>query len=280
MNLANKTPMQLGNIADGTADNDVVNVRQLKATKTEVESTSVVISERQGDNKQTVYTLSVAKTGLTLSDDKRTVSADFARNHFAKGEDVAKAINATAAAARTEVIGGTNVKVRAEIGEKGQNRYTLSVSGDLTDIHSISNGDTKLSLSKDNEGTSVVNVNGARVSNVADARADGDAINAKQLKNVVNAIGAGMDRLSRDIHNVDSNARAGIAAAGAMANLPQVYLPGKSAVAIAGAYYRGQSAYALGYSRTSDNGKWIIRASAANNSQQDVMVGAGASYIW
>lgn len=84
MNLANKTPMQLGNIADGTADNDVVNVRQLKATKTEVESTSVVISERQGDNKQTVYTLSVAKTGLTLSDDKRTVSADFARNHFAK----------------------------------------------------------------------------------------------------------------------------------------------------------------------------------------------------
>ncbi|SUB34536.1 autotransporter adhesin [[Pasteurella] mairii] len=282
VNLANKTPMQLGNIADGTADNDAVNVRQLKATKTEVESTdnSVVISERQGENKQTVYNLSVAKTGLTLSDDKRTVSADFAGNHFATGEEVAKAINATAAAARTEVIGGTNVKVKTEIGEKGQNRYTLSVSGDLTDIHSISNGDTKLSLSKDNEGNPVVNVNGARVSNVADARADGDAINAKQLKNVVNAIGAGMDRLSRDIQNVDSNARAGIAAAGAMANLPQVYLPGKSAVAIAGAYYRGQSAYALGYSRTSDNGKWIIRASAANNTQQDVMVGAGASYIW
>ncbi|MDY4593986.1 MAG: YadA C-terminal domain-containing protein, partial [[Pasteurella] aerogenes] len=109
---------------------------------------------------------------------------------------------------------------------------------------------------------------------------DGDAINAKQLKNVVNAIGAGMDRLSRDIQNVDSNARAGIAAAGAMANLPQVYLPGKSAVSVSGAHYRGQSAYALGYSRTSDNGKWIIRASAANNTQQDMMVGAGVSYIW
>ncbi|MFZ7173418.1 YadA-like family protein [[Pasteurella] aerogenes] len=282
VNLANETPMQLGNIADGTADNDAVNVRQLKATKTEVESTdnSVVISERQGENKQTVYNLSVAKTGLRLSDDKRTVSADFAGNHFATGEEVAKAINATAAAARTEVIGGTNVKVKTEIGEKGQNRYTLSVSGDLTDIHSISNGDTKLSLGKDNEGNPVVNVNGARVSNVADARADGDAINAKQLKNVVNAIGAGMDRLSRDIQNVDSNARAGIAAAGAMANLPQVYLPGKSAVSISGAHYRGQSAYALGYSRTSDNGKWIIRASAANNTQQDMMVGAGVSYIW
>ncbi|MCT8846094.1 hypothetical protein KZ347_11300, partial [Glaesserella parasuis] len=66
VNLANETPMVLGNVAEGVADTDAVNVKQLKSAKTEVESTdhSVVIKERQGDNQQIVYDLAVAKTKL------------------------------------------------------------------------------------------------------------------------------------------------------------------------------------------------------------------------
>ncbi|MDG6366677.1 hypothetical protein QAY98_11215, partial [Glaesserella parasuis] len=77
VNLANETPMVLGNVAEGVADTDAVNVKQLKSAKTEVESTdhSVVIKERQGDNQQIVYDLAVAKTKLTASKDKRTISA-------------------------------------------------------------------------------------------------------------------------------------------------------------------------------------------------------------
>ncbi|MDG6852959.1 hypothetical protein QA316_10795, partial [Glaesserella parasuis] len=39
VNLANETPMVLGNVAEGVADTDAVNVKQLKSAKTEVEST-------------------------------------------------------------------------------------------------------------------------------------------------------------------------------------------------------------------------------------------------
>ncbi|MDG6289572.1 hypothetical protein P9Z51_10690, partial [Glaesserella parasuis] len=118
VNLANETPMVLGNVAEGVADTDAVNVKQLKSAKTEVESTdhSVVIKERQGDNQQIVYDLAVAKTKLTASKDKRTISAADKGNHFATGDEVAVAINTATAAARTEVEAGKNVKVTSKTG--------------------------------------------------------------------------------------------------------------------------------------------------------------------
>ncbi|MCT8841571.1 hypothetical protein KZ432_09760, partial [Glaesserella parasuis] len=226
VNLANEAPMVLGNVAEGVADTDAVNVKQLKSAKTEVESTdhSVVIKERQGDNQQIVYDLTVAKTKLTASEDKRTISAEDKGNHFATGDEVAAAINTATAAARTEVEAGKNVKVTSQTGANDQNIYKVSVSGDLSDITSISNGDTKVSLGKDEQGNPVVNMNGARITNIGDGSTEGDVVNVRQLNTVVSSMNAGFNQLSKDIGRVDVNARAGIASAGAMANLPQVNL--------------------------------------------------------
>ncbi|QPN18269.1 YadA-like family protein [Glaesserella parasuis] len=282
VNLANEAPMVLGNVAEGVADTDAVNVKQLKSAKTEVESTdhSVVIKERQGDNQQIVYDLTVAKTKLTASEDKRTISAEDKGNHFATGDEVAAAINTATAAARTEVEAGKNVKVTSKTGANGQNIYNVSVSGDLSDITSISNGDTKVSLGKDEQGNPVVNMNGARITNIGDGSTEGDVVNVRQLNTVVSSMNAGFNQLSKDIGRVDVNARAGIASAGAMANLPQVNLPGKGAISVSSAQYRGQAAYAIGYSKISDNGKWVIRASVSSNTQRDTMIGGGASFVW
>ncbi|MDP0258538.1 ESPR-type extended signal peptide-containing protein, partial [Glaesserella parasuis] len=174
----NVNDAKITNVAAGTADTDAVNVKQLKSAKTEVESTdhSVVIKERQGDNQQIVYDLAVAKTKLTASKDKRTISAADKGNHFATGDEVAAAINTATAAARTEVEAGKNVKVTSKTGANGQNIYNVSVSGDLSDITSISNGDTKVSLGKDKQGNPVVNMNGARITNVGDGSAEGDIV--------------------------------------------------------------------------------------------------------
>ncbi|MDP0302696.1 ESPR-type extended signal peptide-containing protein [Glaesserella parasuis] len=272
----------ISNVAEGVADTEAVNVKQLKSAKTEVESTdhSVVIKERQGDNQQIVYDLTVAKTKLTASEDKRTISAEDKGNHFATGDEVAAAINTATAAARTEVEAGKNVKVTSKTGANGQNIYNVSVSGDLSDITSISNGDTKVSLGKDEQGNPVVNMNGARITNIGDGSTEGDVVNVRQLNTVVSSMNAGFNQLSKDISRVDVNARAGIASAGAMANLPQVNLPGKSAISVSGAQYRGQAAYAIGYSKISDNGKWGIRASVSSNTQRDTMIGGGASFVW
>ncbi|MCT8742955.1 YadA-like family protein, partial [Glaesserella parasuis] len=278
----NVNDAKITNVAAGTADTDAVNVSQLNtkaaASKTEVKSTdkSVGVTASKGDKDQTIYDLSVVKSKLKAAEDKRTVTAETKGNAFVTGEEVANAINTTTAAARTEVEAGKNVKVTSKTGANGQNIYNVSVSGDLSDITSISNGDTKVSLGKDKQGNPVVNMNGARITNVGDGSAEGDIVNVRQLNKVVSSVNTGFNQLSRDI----VNARAGIASAGAMANLPQISLPGKSAISVSNAQYRGQSAYAIGYSRISDNGKWLIRASVSSNTQRDTMIGGGVGFVW
>ncbi|MFX0587384.1 ESPR-type extended signal peptide-containing protein [Glaesserella parasuis] len=282
----NVNDAKITNVAAGTADTDAVNVSQLNtkaaASKTEVKSTdkSVGVTASKGDKDQTIYDLSVVKSKLKAAEDKRTVTAETKGNAFVTGDEVAAAINTTTAAARTEVEAGKNVKVTSKTGANGQNIYNVSVSGDLSDITSISNGDTKVSLGKDKQGNPVVNMNGARITNVGDGSAEGDIVNVRQLNKVVSSVNTGFNQLSRDIGRVDVNARAGIASAVAMANLPQISLPGKSAISVSNAQYRGQSAYAIGYSKISDNGKWLIRASVSSNTQRDTAIGGGVGFVW
>ncbi|MDP0123136.1 hypothetical protein Q7394_11230, partial [Glaesserella parasuis] len=68
---------------------------------------------------------------------------------------------------------------------------------------SISNGDTKVSLGKDKQGNPVVNMNGARITNVGDGSAEGDIVNVRQLNKVVSSVNTGFNQLSRDIGRVD-----------------------------------------------------------------------------
>ncbi|MFK5075952.1 YadA family autotransporter adhesin, partial [Glaesserella parasuis] len=135
-------------------------------------------------------------------------------------------------------------------------------------------------LGKDEQGNPVVNMNGARITNIGDGSTEGDVVNVRQLNTVVSSVNTGFNQLSKDIGRVDVNARAGIASAVAMANLPQVNLPGKSAISVSSAQYRGQAAYAIGYSRVSDNGKWLIRASVSSNTQRDTTIGGGVGFVW
>lgn len=87
-------------------------------------------------------------------------------------------------------------------------------------------------------------------------------------------------KLDRDVRKNRKRADAGIAAVAAMANIPQVYLPGKSGVGVGVGHKHGQSALAVGYSRTSDNAHHIIKLSAGVDSQKDVTIGAGYMYQW
>lgn len=87
-------------------------------------------------------------------------------------------------------------------------------------------------------------------------------------------------KLDRDVRKNRKRADAGIASVAAMANIPQVYLPGKSGMGVGVGHKHGQSALAIGYSRTSDNAHHIIKLSAGVDSQKDVTVGAGYMYQW
>ena len=85
-------------------------------------------------------------------------------------------------------------------------------------------------------------------------------------------------KLDRDVRKNRKRADAGTASVAAMANIPQVYISGKSGVGVGVGHKHGQSALAVGYSRTSDNAHHIIKLSAGIDTQKDVTVGAGYMY--
>lgn len=176
-------------------------------------------------------------------------------------------------ASQSEVADGTNTVVTKSKGANGQDIYHVHTAGDLTNIRSISNGDTTVTLGQDEQGNSVVDVGGSRVTNVAPGKADSDAVNVAQLKGVAGNFAQRLNKVDRDL-------RAGIAGSNAAASLPQVRGNGKSMVAVAAGTYRGENAVAVGFSKASDNGKLLLKLQGNANSRGDVGGGVGLGYEW
>ena len=147
------------------------------------------------------------------------------------------------------VKAGKNTTVTQTLGSKGEAVYTVDANVD----HLATKAEVVNQVSKVN------------------ARIDG--VDAK-----VNANTKAIRRLDRDVRKNRKRADAGIASVAAMANIPQVYLLGKSGVGVGVGHKHGQSALAVGYSRASDNGHHIIKLSAGIDTQKDVTVGAGYMY--
>lgn len=159
------------------------------------------------------------------------------------------------------VKAGKHTTVEQSTGASGEAVYTVSAD--------VDNLATKTEL-----GVVKVGVMGnyARIENNRKAIAN----NTKAIQANTRAIG----NLDRKIDKVEKKARAGIASAIAVANIPQVTLPGKSAVGIGAGGHASQHAVAARYTRMSDNAKWIISGSVGVTSQKEVNYGAGVTYQW
>lgn len=147
------------------------------------------------------------------------------------------------------VKAGKNTTVTQTLGSKGEAVYTVDANVD----HLATKAEVVNQVSKVN------------------ARIDG--VDAK-----VNTNTKAIHRLDRDVRKNRKRADAGTASVAAMVNIPQVYISGKSGVGVGVGYKHGQSALAVGYSRTSDSAHHIIKLSAGIDTQKDVTVGAGYMY--
>ena len=116
---------KITNVAPGTDDTDAVNVKQLKAAKTEVKAgAGVTVAKSQGTDGQDIYT--VSSTGATGSTDP------------------------------SKLVDGKNTKVEGD--GTAATPYKVNVEGDLADISSITNGADSGKLTF--EGDKVVKVGG------------------------------------------------------------------------------------------------------------------------
>ena len=176
---------------------------------------------------------------------------------------------------------GWNLDSKAVAGTNGKSVEIATSMNPNFDSVKLGKGNKAVMLNSTADGA--LSVEGAKVTNVAKGRITSgstDAINGGQLYDVASQVSQHLGNLNHRINKVGKNADAGTASALAASQLPQAYIPGKSMVAVAGGTYQGQNGLALGVSRTSDNGKVIIRLSGTANSQGKKGVAAGIGYQW
>ncbi|GAB1668612.1 hypothetical protein Mh1961_18320 [Mannheimia haemolytica] len=309
-------PTKITNVADGDispVSTDVINGKQLnnyaKVNGNNIgtdEDGSINIVNGNGttitSDKAGEVKVNVNSTDLTVADNGKINVQDpnGTGSHFVNATTVANAVNNVSwnvdskavgtgvvegDKAPAEVKAGSTVSVNAgnniKVTRKGSD-VTVAVS-DTPEFTSVKTGDTLVNnngvtINNGSAGKAVsltkdgLNNGGNRITNVKAGEADTDAVNVGQLKGAVN-------HLNNKIHRNNREARAGIAGSNAAA-LPQVYIPGKSMVAAAGGIFKGENALAVGYSRSSDNGKLILKLQGNANSRGDFGGGVGVGYQW
>ena len=213
---------------------------------------------------------------LTVSDDVMNNLTNF---EVTTGEHVDQFVANTAANSKKTRVkpgdvvtyaSGKNIAIKQE-----GTTFTISTTENATFTNAnvgntltVGEGNNATQITSSADGMKVAKADGSatRITNVAAGVNPTDAVNVSQLGGLKNDIHNMNNRLGK----VNREARAGVAGANAAASLPQVYIPGKSMVAVAGGTFKGQNAFAVGYSRSSDNGKLILKLQGNANTQGDV----------
>ncbi|MGQ9445812.1 YadA-like family protein [[Pasteurella] aerogenes] len=167
---------------------------------------------------------------------------------------------------------GKNISI---IQDAGKVSIATSMNPTFTSVQVGGDNGPKIGVDADGDNIKVSKADGSptKITNVATGVDKNDAVNVGQLKDEIGGV-------HNRINKVDKDLRAGIAGSNAAATLPQVYIPGKSMVAAAAGTFKGENAFAVGYSRASDNGKLILKLQGNANSQGDIGGGVGIGYQW
>ena len=301
----NDNATRITNVAEGKNDTDAVNVKQLKAAKTEVEAGDniEITSRTDATNGQTIYKVSakgINDTSAAVKAGSNHVEVTKAANTHKDGSTTVTDYTVDLSEETKSTIRDTHDKVTNKgLTFNADNGTTtgvkklgssVAVNGDGKNITTTAdeNG-VKVSMKDDIKVNSVtakevkvgdvninengINAGGKRITNVAPGKDGTDAVNVNQLKYVAGNI-------SNQINNVDKGLRAGIAGALASGGLYHVTTAGKSMVSVGAGTYRGQNALAVGYSRLSDNGKVGVKFTVNSNSQGHAGASASVGYQW
>jgi len=158
----------------------------------------------------------------------------------------------------------------------------IAVNRNLNNMESISiaNGPTI--------NANGIDMNNRRITNLADGVDPGDAVNMRQfnagLTDTLNKANIYTDnavaRLGGQIDDFRRDASGGTAAAMAMGTLPQAYQAGANVVGMGIAGWGGEQALAVGYSRATSDGRYILRASGTYNTRNQGGAAVGIGYQW
>ncbi|WAC25235.1 hypothetical protein [Blastomonas sp. SL216] len=128
-----------------------------------------------------------------------------------------------------------------------------------------------------------IDMAGDRISNLGAGTAAGDAVNLDQLNNgLASTLGqaniytdTAVSDLRFDLSRFGRDANGGTASAMAMGTVPQAFEPGMGIMGFGVAHWQGEQAFALGFSKASDDGRVILRASGTYNTRRQAGAAVG-----
>jgi autotransporter adhesin len=296
-------------VADGSAQYDAVNVGQLQNGVTYAIDQSKAYTDTQINN------INNGTSGMFQVNNSNALAAPVASgsNSVAGGAGASAAgANSTALGNGASATAGNAVALGAGSVASRDNTVSVGSAGAERQITNVGDGSAATDavnlrqLQASQQGTIRYDstVNGATnfnsvtlggsgsgpttVHNVAAGTAGTDAVNVDQLRAGMNQTldwskaytDERMDGFDRDLRRTDNRASAGVAAAMAVAGLPQPYEAGRSMAAIAAGSYNGESGVAVGISGVSDGGRWIYKFSGSTNSRGEGGVSVGAGLQW
>ena len=236
---------QIHNVTAGTADEDAVNVSQLKkqaaASKTTVsDGINTTVTSTVAEDGHTDYKVNLNKDvqlhsatfgdtvinaeGLTIGNGTRGL--EFSKNRVsvggqqihdvADGKDDADAVNVSqlnkqTAASKTTVSDGTNTTVTSTVAEDGHTDYKVNLNKDLTGIESMTNGLSSIRMG--NGGIVTINNRvtidqSGKISGVAAGEVkegSTDAVNGSQLKGVENKADKNAENIQKNTEAIAKN---------------------------------------------------------------------------
>ena len=238
-----------------------------------------------------------AQTATTKAGEAAT-SADKAK----ASETAAAGSAATAETARDEVVGAVQkIESSGLIGKDGKVSFAADNAGSRDSARAAGIDSTALgygSEAKGNDSTVIGNhafasgTGSVALGNDSVASEDytvsvGSAGNERRITNVQSprhatdaANKAYVDSIRDEWKSADKKLRGGVAGATAIANLPQANGSSNSMLSLAVGNYRGQNAFAIGYSKVSDNNRVTLKISGSASTAGDYNFGAGIGFQW
>ena len=190
-------------------------------------------------------------------------------NTFVLGNNVTRTVD------NSVFLGNNSASTGVHTTANGGN-YTYAGMNDAG-VSGVSDVVGVVSVGKEGETRQIQNVAAGVVSATST-----DAINGSQLYATAEGLAGTTinmgNQLNNRINEVKDDANAGVSSAMAMAALPQAYIPGKSMLTGGMATYNGQGAVAVGLSKLSDNGRWVLKVSGSADTKGNAGGAVGAGF--
>ncbi|AOY61241.2 YadA-like family protein [Xanthomonas citri pv. glycines] len=178
----------------------------------------------------------------------------------------ASGLNATAVGSNAQAAGAGSVAIGSGSKAEVTNSVAIGQGSVANRENSVSVGST---------------TNQRQITNVAAGTARTDAVNLGQLEDGLSGVADWSSNYTdARVGQVDRRASGGVAAAMAMATLPQAYQPNQRAAGVSLSSFRGEQAMAIGVSTISDSGRYLFKLNASANTGGDAGVAVGAGIVW